>query len=240
MNGFAHRGSNIYYPENTILAFEKALETGILALELDVHLTEDNKIVVIHDETTERTFETNLTIKDTPLNILQTLTPRRELFKHNPKCNICELKDVIKLILPYPNVILNIELKNDLCNYPNLEQLVIDTIIQYDIKNRVIISSFNHESLKICKNIDPTIFVGALSHNSTENIVEEAVKNNFDAIHLYHDLLKHPAVVKKAHDNGLKVNVYTVNSPEQMRDMLALNIDGIFTDDPELYMQTIK
>ncbi len=240
MFGFAHRGDKLDYPENTILAFKKALDSGIKGIELDVHLTKDNEIIVLHDETTERTYMENFTIKDTQYQELANLTPRRAMFKEATDCEVAKLEDVIKLMLPYKDVLLNIELKTDVIEYVGIEQLVIDLVNKYDFKDRVILSSFNHKTLKTCKAIDSTFYTGALHYLNSPTIVEDAVSNGFEAIHLAAEMFMQENLVPKAHEHGLKVNVYTVNDPTIMRKLAAINVDGIFTDDPNLFLEVFK
>ncbi|OOB79734.1 MAG: hypothetical protein BEN18_03380 [Epulopiscium sp. Nuni2H_MBin001] len=240
MVGFAHRGNCIDYPENTILAFQKALETGIGAIELDVHLCKDNKLVVIHDETTERTFTKRLVIRDTNYVDITDLVPRRVFFRETQQCGVPLLEDVIKLMEPYKDVVLNVELKTDVYEYTGIEQLVIDLLNKYNFKDRTILSSFNHETLKRCKAIDPTFYLAALHFLRCDTMVEDAVENGFKAINVCVEMFLTENIVPKAHDNGLKVNVYTVNEPEIMRKLAQIEVDGIFTDDAALMLEVFK
>lgn len=147
MNIYAHRGFSGKYPENTILAFKKCLDMDIYGIELDVHRTKDGKIVVIHDEKVDRTFNGHGFVKDFTLRKLKTLNSSFEGYQNNKECKIPTLEEVLILISP-TDLILNIELKTDKINYPNIEKDVLELILKYNMKNRVLISSFNSNSLK--------------------------------------------------------------------------------------------
>ena len=147
MNIYAHRGFSGKYPENTILAFKKCLDMDIYGIELDVHRTKDGKIVVIHDEKVDRTFNGHGFVKDFTLRKLKTLNSSFEGYQSNKECKIPTLEEVLILISP-TDLILNIELKTDKINYPNIEKDVLELILKYNMKNRVLISSFNSNSLK--------------------------------------------------------------------------------------------
>jgi glycerophosphoryl diester phosphodiesterase len=145
---------------------------------------------------------------------------------------------VLELIVK-SKLLLNIELKTDVIHYENIEKDVIDLIKKYDMENRIIISSFYHESIRICKNIDDNIKCGLLYHRPIENIIERAKELGAEALHPNVELLNEE-FVKKAHENNLKINTYTVNSPRIMRRLLKNKVDGAFSDYPELLKEIIK
>jgi hypothetical protein len=97
MKIFAHRGYSGKYPENTILAFKKALDIGVDGIELDVHKSKDGKLVVIHDEDIKRTFDGEGLIKDYTLKELQDFKCKDLKFFNNEECKICTLEDVIEI-----------------------------------------------------------------------------------------------------------------------------------------------
>lgn len=238
MINFAHRGASLDYPENTILAFKQAIQHGATGLELDVHKTKDGKLVVIHDEDVQRTFLSKGEVKDLNWDELKQLKNCRLPFRDLIECQIPLLEDVLKLVEEH-QVMLNIELKTDIYAYEGIEQDVIELIKQYDLKNRIIISSFNAQSLKICKNIDPTIKRGFLYYKEISDVIEYAKALEVDAIHPHVSLVSEE-LIKQAHKNHLFVNVYTVNSSYEMRKLIKAGVDGIFTDCPQLLNEIIK
>lgn len=238
MVNFAHRGDSINYPENTLLAFKEAIKAGAGGIELDVHKTKDNKLVVIHDEDIERTFLGRGLVKDFTLQELKTFKCRRILFKDNPECLIPSLEELLDMIKE-SNIIINIELKTDEIHYKDIEQDVIKLINKYNLKNKVLLSSFNFASIKLCKKIDSSIKTALLYYKPIENIIEVAKSLKVDAIHPYIEVVTEE-LIKEAHDNKLKVNIYTVNDPKIMRKFISVKADGLFTDDPALLEGIIK
>ena len=238
MINFAHRGASAYYPENTVMAFKEALKAGATGIELDVHKTKDNKLVVIHDEDIERTFLGKGLVKYYTLEELKEFKCRNNNFRENKECIIPKLEEVLNLV-QYENITLNIEVKTDKIQYEGIEEDVIKLIKSFNMDERVILSSFNHESILRCKNIDSTIKTGLLYYKPIDNIVEYAKEHLADALHP--DIrLVNEELIKSAHENGLIINIYTVNSPIYMRRLIEANVDGIFTDYTELLKDVLE
>lgn len=235
---FAHRGASGDYPENTLLAFKKAIELGVTGIELDVHKTKDNKIVVIHDEDIERTFKGKGLIAHHTLEELKRFNSRKLEFRDQEECRICTLQEVLDLLVTKPNICLNIELKTDEIEYEGIEADVIALVKSYHMADRIILSSFNHNSLKRCKTIDASIKVGALYHYPIDNVVKYALELGVDAIHPNVELVT-KELIEACHVNNITVNTYTVNSPKVMRQLIAGGIDGIFTDYPGLLLEVL-
>lgn len=236
MKVFAHRGASGDYPENTILAFDKALTFDIYGIELDVHKSKDGHLVVIHDEDIQRTFKGKGLVVDYTLSELKKFTCRKFEFIENLDCKIPTLREVFELIKD-TDIILNIEAKTDLIHY-DIEQDIIDIIKEYNFEKKVLISSFNHKCIKIFKELDNNLKYGALyysekDYSSEANVVEHAKKLGVYSINISKDLVT-KEIVDLAHENGLKVFVYTINSPILMRKMIEYNVDGIFSDYPDL------
>lgn len=233
---FAHRGASKNYPENTLLAFNKAIMAGAKAIELDVHKTKDNKLVVIHDEDVKRTFQGKGLIKDLTLEELGSLKSRNIDYENSKLCKIPTLYQVLELLKP-SKVFINIELKTDIIPYEGIEKDVIDLIKNYGMGNNVLLSSFNHTSLEICKSIDRNIKLGVLIDKKIDNII--AYAKNLDAYSLHPNVyLVNETLIKLAHDNNLKVFTYTVNKPFIANHLDKIECDGIFTDNIEKFIHS--
>ena len=242
MKVFAHRGASGDYAENTILSFKKALDLNVYGLELDVHKCMDGNLVVIHDEDIQRTFKGKGLIKDYTLRELKKFDCRKFEFIKNLDCKIPTLREVFELIKDI-DIILNIEAKTDLIHY-DLEQDVLNLIKEYNFEDKILISSFNHHSLKIFKSLNNNIKYGALYDSKKDympynNVVDHAKKLGVYSINLSKDLVS-KEIVDLAHKNNLKVFVYTVNSPIIMRKMINFNVDGVFSDYPDLMSEIIN
>lgn len=238
MINFAHRGSSKYFPENTILSLKEGIKSGSNGLEIDVHKTKDNKLVVIHDEDIQRTFKGKGLVKNMTLEELRNFKCRNKNFEDNLECRIPTLSEVLDIIKD-TNVILNIELKTDEIHYEDIEKDVIELVNRYGLKRQIILSSFNHESIRICREIDSEIETGLLYYKEIENVVQYAKKLGANAIHP--DLrVVSEELIKEANENNIKVNIYTVNSPIYMRKLIKAGVNGIFTDYPDLLDEIIN
>ena len=241
MKVFAHRGASGDYPENTILSFEKALTLPIDGIELDVHKSKDGKLVVIHDEDVQRTFKGKGLVKDYTLEELRNFKCRKFEFIDNDLCKVPTLEDVFELIKD-KNITLNIEAKTDQIHY-DLEQDVLDLVDKYNLRNNVLISSFNHKCLNVFKNIDSDYKYGALYEDEKDYAPEKNVEKKKKKLNVYSINISKELVTKEmvnlAHKNNLKVYVYTINSPSQMRKMIDCGVDAVFSDYPELMLEIL-
>lgn len=237
MINYAHRGASSDYPENTMLSLKEGINSGAKGLEIDVHKSKDNKLVVIHDEDIERTFMGKGLVKDFTLEELKAFKNRKKLFRDNEECHIPTLEEVLDLVKDN-NVILNIELKTDIIPYVEIEGDVVNLINKYGIQDKIILSSFNHDSIRKVKSIS-NIKTGILYEEPIKDVVKYAKSLGVDAIHP--DLrLVSEELLKEANENNLMVNIFTVNNPIYMRSLIANNADGAFTDYPELLNEILE
>ena len=239
MRIFAHRGYSGKYPENTMLAFEGALKLSVNGIELDVHKTKDGKLAAIHDESIDRTFLGNGLVKDYDLRDLKKLENRDEKFRENIDTIIGTLEEVILLVSFKDDFVLNIELKTDVIHYNGIEEDVLEMLDSYDMIENTIISSFNHESLKICKKINKNIKTAVLYSEPIEDIVNYAKELGVYAIHPDYKLVD-KSLIKKCHENNILVNAYTVNEKEDIERLIEEGIDGIITDYPNIALEILK
>ncbi|MGM0500685.1 MAG: glycerophosphodiester phosphodiesterase [Bacillota bacterium] len=228
-----HRGGAAGYPENTLASFRKAVELGADGVEFDVQLTKDGEVVVIHDELIDRTTNGEGLVKDHTLAELRQLSAGEFFspeFKAEKIPTLAEVLEVVKDL-----EVINIELKNFL-PYPQLEEKVLKSVDEFGIRDQVIVSSFNHYSLQKLKKLQPEIKTGALMAAKIINPSDYAFKRGFDALHL-HFLTADQEVIDKTHFMGMQLNVYTVNFPESVKDLLAKGVDMIMTDDVEMALE---
>jgi len=225
-----HRGGAAGYPENTLIAFKKAVELGADGVEFDVQLTKDGEVVVIHDELIDRTMTGSGLVGDHTLQELKEMSAGEFYSADFKEEKIPTLREVLEVVRELE--IINIELKNYL-PYPKLEEKVLELVDEFEIREKVIISSFNHYSLQKVKKLQPEIKTGALLMAKMINSSDYAFKRGFDALHL-HFLTAEQEIVDNAHFMGLQVNVYTVNFPESVVELLAKKVDMIITDELEM------
>jgi glycerophosphoryl diester phosphodiesterase len=226
----AHRGYNAKYPENTLLAFQKAIEAKADYIELDVQLTADKELVVFHDYSTKRLTERNYLIKATPLAKLKKL-------KLGQNQRIPTLQEVFTICKG--NIGINIEIKA-----MNMAKPLNDLISKYQMEKDVIISSFHHDELKNFHRVNPKLKIAALEPTSSQflNLIRAFLKKSQfikDAYTTNAELL-HPNVrfisrslIKQAHNANLMVNAWTSDKPSKWEKLIKWGIDGIITNDPE-------
>ena len=162
MKIWAHRGCSQMYPENTILAFEKACEIkGLIGIELDIQLTRDGMMVVIHDERVDRTTDGIGFVRDFTLEELKRLHIYADV---SPNQHIPAIEEVLDLLEPKikAGLKLNIELKNSVYLYEGMEQKIIELVHSRGLQEGVIYSSFSALSLERIKNIDNKAELGIL------------------------------------------------------------------------------
>jgi len=235
---FAHRGASGYYPENTMLAFEKAIEMGCDGIETDVQLSKDGITVLCHDEKIDRTTDGTGFIQDYTYSELCQFDGGAKFDGDFKGLRIPVLDDILKLAKKN-SLILNLELKTNVIEYENLEEMVMDQIHNYGLQDSIIISSFNHYSVMKCKKIDSKIKCGFLYGNALYEPGQYGKHAGVEALHPSYKTLK-DEIVQNIHGQGLEINTYTVNSEEDMKRMIELNIEGIITNYPDRLAKLLK
>lgn len=222
---WAHRGASGHAPENTRIAFQKALEMGADGIECDLRESRDGELMVFHDPTIRR-----LTGKEGALNrFFSSELKRLDIGSwFSPAFageGIVTLKEAVA-VLP-PPALINLEIK------AASPQKVVDFIHRAAISDRVIVSSFDHALLNKVRQLDPALPIGVL-------IDREPWKKAFQlAARLKAVSLNLPskradaALMGQAHQEGLKVYLYTVNDPAEMSRFVEIGVDGLFTNYPD-------
>lgn len=238
VKNFAHRGFSRKYPENTILAFEKAIEVKSDGIEFDVQLTKDGQVVIIHDETIDRTSNGSGRVCDYTYNELLKYDFSDKYVGEFGKMKIPLLREYFELV-KNTNIITNIELKNSVYDYENLEQKVYDIVVEYNLREKVIISSFNHESMIRMKNIDSSIACGLLADCW---MIEPGTYTKMHGMECYHPagycLTKEK--VDTIHEQGVLVNVWLGKEPMDYKELIDMGVDILISNDPDLVRELIK
>lgn len=229
---FAHRGASGYAPENTLDAFEEAVRMGADGVELDVHICRTGELVVAHDETVDRVSDGTGYIRDLSLSELKALYFNRT-FPAYKNARLPLLSEVLQLLQP-TGLRINIELKNSIVDYPDLEKRVLESVDRWFERPRVLFSSFNHYSMLRMKQLDPSVFCGLLYEAALVHPWEYAAHLGMDAIHPhYSEVLLNSHECTAAHDLGIHVNVWTVNTPEAMASVIQKGTDILITNYPD-------
>ena len=231
---YAHRGYSGAYPENTMLAFAKAVEAGADGIELDVQLSADGEVVICHDETVDRTANGRASgwVKDFTAAQLAALdvSYRFPQYAGRADCRIPTFAEYCALIAPTA-LATNIELKTGVFQYPGIEEKVWSLICRYGLQRRVIVSSFNHYSVLRMKALAPELACGFLTGDWIVDAGAYCAAHGAAFHPEYHNLT--PEVVAEVKRHGVPIHCYTVNEPEDVRDLMAKGVDIIIGNYPE-------
>ncbi len=233
-----HRGASGYAPENTLYSFEKAIEMKADGVELDVQLTKDGVSVVVHDEWLERVSNGTGFIKDHTLEELKKLN----FNKMHPEYEYAQIptfKEVLALIKP-SNLIINIELKTAVFNYPGIVDIVMNEVKEFGMEDRVIYSSFNHYTCIEILEKDPNAYVGFLYQDLFIDVAEYVKAHGGRALHPAMWLLLDLDYMKKANELGLDVNAWTINEEEQMELGCKIGLTSIITNYPDKALKIVE
>lgn len=231
MINFAHRGASGRYPENTILAFEKALEFGANGIETDVQMTKDGILVLMHDEMVNRTTDGIGFVKDYTFSEIKKLDAGSYFSKEYVNEKVPSVEELL-LMVKGKNIILNFEIKNNIIEYQKIEEKLLDIIYRYGMQRNVIISSFNHYSMVKIKKLSSEIKTGLLYMENLYCPSKYAKYVGAEALHPYYYSLD-KEIVKEVKQEGILINTFTVNDTNYMKYLIELGVDGIITNYPE-------
>ena len=244
---FAHRGASLTAPENTLEAFRLAARSGAGGLELDVHTTSDGRIVVIHDNSVDRTTEGTGLVRRMTLYEIQSLDAG---YRFNPDggpaypyrgrgVRVPELGEVLR---DFPGHKVNIDIKEE---QPGVEVALLETIEDVDAGDRVLVVSEMPAVVgRVRKLSGNSISTGASRreirgfYRLSRLRLEFLVRPPYDALQVPVEYggreLVTPRFLKAAHDRGVRVDVWTIDEPDEMRRLLDLGVDVIMTNRPEV------
>lgn len=231
MKIWAHRGASGYAPENTIKAFQMAVDMGADGVELDVQMSRDGQLVVIHDERIDRVSDGTGAVKDYTLRELKSF----DFSKTHPECGreeIPTLKEVYEL-LKDTELEINVELKTGVIFYDHIEERVLELTEYMGMQERVWYSSFNHYTIRRLNQMRNNLKTGILYVDGIYEPYNYAETVGAIALHPSVNNLKYPEVVQKAHEKGQKVHVWTVNTEEQMKMCATLGVDAVIGNYPD-------
>jgi len=234
----AHRGASHHAPENTLPAFEKVLEIGADGLELDVHLSKDGHLVVIHDENVKRTSNGRGYVKDLTLDELKGLDFGSWFSKDFRGTRIPTLEEVMDLLKGWKGL-LNIEIKSGPVEYPGIEEKLIALMKKYKFEDQVIFSSFNHYSLRKVKELNPGMKIGLLYMSGLVEPWHYARRLGAEALHpSFYNII--PEMVKGCKEYGILLHPFTVDRPSQIEALMRAGVDGVITNRPDLALEVRK
>lgn len=233
----AHRGFSSVAPENTLAAFQKAIETGADYIELDVHKTKDDSIVVIHDNSTKRTTSNskNFLIAENKYDTLSSckLGYSDKFGDEFVNEKLPSLREA--LLLAEGEIKVCIEIK-----VHNAEDEIMKIIEQTKMKDEVIIFSFYKDVLIKIRNIDEEIPILYLKTRATKASINEAVNIRANALGVGPLTLLNKKFIQEAHNKNIEIWRWTVDKEKTIKKLLKLKVDGIITNRPDLAIDMRK
>ncbi len=232
MKILAHRGASGYAPENTVSAIHMALfEMPCDGIEIDVHLTKDNRLVVIHDDSVDRTTDGKGLIKDYTYEELLRFNAFGKFKDRYPTEKIPTLDEVLSLVKKSGKMI-NIEIKNGSSFYPEIEEKVIEKLYEYSLESSTLLSSFDHSAMKKCKEIDKFVRTGLLCRKRVDDAKEYGKIHHADAYN-YRYLCLSKKYTDELRSYGYEVNCYTPNSKVEINYVIHCGVDTIISNFPD-------
>lgn len=232
MQIIAHRGSKGTHPENTLSAFREAVRVNAAGIELDVHLSKDNHLMVIHDETIDRTTDGTGYIKDKMLSELKAVNAAAK-FKEDSEFNeIPTLEEVLNLLEELQFLgILNIEIKTDTYEYQGIEQRLVELINKKKHSFPIVYSSFNLNTLTRIHEIDDAHLKYWIMEGTAEEVKKANELSYIDGIHPSIDFLQQDS--HSWQEFNKIIRPWTVNQESQFQFCIAHQLTGFHTDFPE-------
>ncbi len=233
MKVLAHRGYSGRYPENTMLAFQKAVEVGCNRIELDVQLTKDGVVVVLHDELIDRTTDGTGYVRDYTYEEVKKFNAAK-LFPQVTDFQYIPTFDEYCAWAAENDVYTNIELKTSIFYYEDIEKKTMEIVKKYGLEDKVLYSSFNLLSLIKIKELDPKAEVGALlGRAGLGNAGYLCDTYGFECYHPGYEGIT-DETVENCKKYGIKMNVWTVNDMHALEQLYLWGCDNVITNYPDV------
>jgi len=230
----AHRGYRVKYPENTLASFKAALDAEVQMIELDVMLSRDRKVVVIHDATLERTTNGHGPVKRCTLEELKQLDAGSWFHPRFAGERVPALSEVLDQVSG--RALVNVEIKGSAyeAHQPAdaIERQVVKLVQRKNVRTSVLVSSFEWKILENITTIKDAPAVALITkHPADRDSVELCARLKAFSWHPNCRELKYKQV-KMMHEAGITVFPYNVDSLEEYQHMIQMNVDGVITSDP--------
>jgi glycerophosphoryl diester phosphodiesterase len=237
---FAHRGASYEAPENTIAAFLLAVELGADGIELDVQLSKDGEVVVIHDVSVDTTTDGHGPVAAKTLAELQELDAGSWFDPIYAGQQILTLQQVVEAV--GQRLLLNIELKTAKLMDGELVKAVVHIVEENHLLDRVVVSSFNHLVLRKVRQLNPWIPIGLLYSPDMPLPLRRTWLRPLlrpEALHPSYEMLD-PETVHWAKERGYRIHTWTVDDPGTMWQIMRMGVDLIITNRPDLLSEVLR
>jgi len=244
----AHRGASGYAPENTLASFEKAINMGVDMVELDVHLTADDSVVVMHDPKVDRTTNGKGIIREMNFSALRNLDAGQWFSREYAGQKVPTLSEVLSLVSGKAKVLIELKWPPDGL-YPNLVDKVMDIVDQHNARSWIILQSFEITYLKDASLRYPNIIQQQLLFGKSGIIpfyfdrgphfgsFEPFYKST--SVNVFY-MYASKQFIETMHDNHKTVFAFTPNNEGQMRRLIHLGADGLITNFPDIALKLVN
>lgn len=237
----AHRGFSGNAPENTLAAFRAAIDAGCDMIELDVHLSRDNQVVVIHDDTLERTTSGRGNVADRTFAELQRLDAGSWFDPRFSGERIPALAEV--LLMARNKILVNIELKKGKHRFPyTMEELADRTLREVEtagMLDQVLFSSFDPAAIDRIREKNLLLPVALITNKPWAKPEDAGGGKRYPTLNCRIDVLNE-GNIRLAHSGGIRIHAWTVNAQEAMQKAIALGVDGIITNHPDRLIHLLR
>ena len=251
----AHQGGDGIWPGDTMFAFEKAVEIGADVLEMDAHITEDGQVVLMHDEEVDRTTEGTGLIEEMTLEELKQLDAAYKWSNDGDKTfpyrgQGIQVPTLEELFRKFPQMHYVIEIK--LTQNP-IDQVLCNLIRKHNMQDKVMVASFHDEAMQKFRDTCPEIATSA-SRTEVRNFVllgkvflsgfvapqYQSIQPPYDPKESMNIPIMTPRFIREAHAKNIKVEPWTVDDPELMKQYIEWGVDGIMTDRPDVMIDVLQ
>ncbi len=247
----AHQGGGGLWPGDTLYAYQQAAELGVDVLEMDLHISQDGVLVIMHDETVDRTTDGTGALEEMTLEEIKSLdagynwTPDNgETFPYRGKgISVPTLDEIFQT---FPNYRMTIEIKK---TEGSMAEPFCNLIRAYDMENKVLVASFHDERMDEFRQVCPEVATSSARQETTVFVLLSKVflgsiySPKFEALQVPEESsgikVMTAQFVRAAHERNLRVEPWTIDDPEQMRLYIDWGVDGIITDRPDLMLELL-
>lgn len=247
----AHQGGDGVWPGETLFAFQNAADLGVDVLEMDIHITADSVLILMHDESVDRTSDGSGEVESMTLAELKELdaaydwTPDEgQTFPYRGQgLTVATLEEIFQT---FPEKRMTIEIKK---TNTSMAKPFCGLIRQYDMQDKVLVASFHDERLKEFRAECPEVATSSAKNETTAFVLMTKAflggfySPKFQALQVPEEsggiTVMTPGFVRAAHDRNLAVEPWTINDEETMRKLIAWDVDGIITDRPDILMEVL-
>lgn len=235
---YGHRGARGEAPENTLASFRRSIEAGVTRVELDLHLSSDRQLMVIHDPTLKRTTTHRGKVVEHTAQQLIAMDARFGLSNWPTACPIPTLEELFEACPEIEHY--QLEVKSGSAGQSRIVlNAIAELVDRYGLKDRVVITSSSRTLLRYARHARYALPTGLVEEYGLLDPIKSALRYGCQYLVLNWKLCN-PERVRRARDAGLHVSVWTVNEPDLMRRLVDMGVDSLITDVPHLAVETLS